>query len=411
MPETLSLGEGQKLVLLSQWLPRIHTTDQSSSAVQSVLAAIRHLGYVQIDTLSVVARAHHHTLWNRTRRYQPQYLERLLQQRKVFEYWSHAAAYLPMEDYRFSLPRKQAFAEGMRHWFKPNRRIMQDVLSRITAEGALRAQDFADKASGKTDMWDWKPAKQSLEQLFMEGKLMTLRRQGFQKVYDLAERVLPSTANTTMPSQIEYGCFLITRFLRANGLGTATEIAYQRSEVKPLVERCITQMLKHGEIIQVKVAGKRKEQLTPPIYHALPDSLELLNQALPRRRLQILSPFDNLLIQRKRVQTLFDFEYRIECYTPAHKRKYGYFSLPILWNGKLVARMDCKAERKTRTLIIRNFVSEPAIRKKEQLVEALCKELKHFAAFNQCERIVTEKLQDQTIQSLLNARLADHSNP
>lgn len=402
MLATLSLEDARKLVLLSQRLPN---NKPLGAALQATLAAVQHLGYVQIDTIAVIARAHHHTLWNRTRRYQPQHLDELLQQRRIFEYWSHAAAYLPMAEYRFSLPRMHAFANGKSHWFKPNRKMMQHVLARIAAEGPLRAQDFNSQRRRKTGMWDWKPTKQALEQLFMEGKLMTLRRQGFHKVYDLAERVLPADINTNMPSETEYGCFLTSQFLRANGLGQAAEIAYQRSGLKPLIERCLTRMAQRGEIVPVQVIGRGKRAPNLPHYYALPNYRQLLRRPLARKRLKILSPFDNLLIQRKRMQQLFDFEYRIECYTPAHQRKHGYFSLPLLWNGKLAARMDCKAVRQTRTLVIRNFVSEPFLREKEFLVEALLAELRHFAAFNQCERVTTEKLHDNTIHRLLRAAL------
>ena len=415
--ETLSIDEARKLVLLSQWLPWVKPAGR---ALPATLAAMRHLGYIQIDTLSVVERAHHHTLWNRSRRYQPRHLEQLLRDGLIFEYWSHAAAYLPMEDYRFSLPRMRAFADGERRWYAPDRKMMKKVLERITVEGPLRVRDFAHEFAhdikparrGKADMWDWKPAKQALEQLFMEGKLMTLRREGFHKVYDLAERVLPPGINATMPSVSEYGRFLVTRFLQANGLGRPAEIAYLRPGVKQMVERCMARMARRGEIVPLKVAGREGR-----VYHALPASLELLGRPLSRKRLKILSPFDNLLIQRERMRHLFDFDYQIECYTPANKRKHGYFSLPLLWDGKLVARMDCKAERRLRTLVIRNFVGEPTRtgkkhpkesakeNPKENFVVALADELQHFAAFNHCERVEVGELQDKAVRGLLKAAL------
>ncbi len=401
MNPTLSINEARKLVLLSQWPPPVKPAGR---AQQATLTALRHLGYVQIDTISVIERAHHHTLWNRTRRYQPRHLEQLLQQRQVFEYWSHAAAYLPIEDYRFSMPRMRAFANGKHHWFTPDREMMKKVLERIAVEGPLRARDFEFARRGRIAMWDWKPAKQALEQLFMEGKLMTTRRHGFHKVYDLAERVLPSHIDTSMPNQNEYARFLITTFLRANGLGHAAEIAYLRTGLKPVVELALTQMARRGEIVPLQV----KER----IYYALPESLELLCRPLPRKRLKILSPFDNLLIQRQRMKHLFDFDYQLECYTPANKRKHGYFSLPLLWDGKLVARMDCKAERREQKLVIRNFVSEPIAEPMadtiaDKLVNSLVEALRHFAAFNQCQRIEVGKLDDATVQRLLKAASRD----
>jgi uncharacterized protein len=173
----------------------------------------------------------------------------------------------------------------------------------------------------------------------MQGELMISSQKNFHKVYDLTERVLPKGIDVSMPAQEEYIRFLIKSYLRANGIGQAGEISYLLKNTKALVSTGLQEMHSSGELVQINVHNHH--------YYALPDSIELLNNSLFSSRLKILSPFDNLLIQRKRMQILFDFEYQIECYVPEAKRKYGYFSLPILWAGKLVARMDCKAERKT----------------------------------------------------------------
>lgn len=391
-PIALSVADARKLTLLSQWPP--------GASADSALAAIRHLGYVQIDTISVVARAHHHTLWNRARGYRPAHLERLLANQKIFEYWAHAAAYLPVEDYRFCLPRMRAIAGGRRHWYAPDRKMMKRVLQRITAEGALRARDFesAGEARAKPPaMWDWKPSKRALEQLFMEGELMVARRDGFSKVYDLTRRVLPSGVDTVPPSDAEYARFLARRFLRANGLGRAEEIAYLRSGMRALVAKCMQRMARRGGLVPVQVRGR--------IYYALPEALALLERRLARARLRILSPFDNLLIQRERMRQLFDFDYRLECYTPAAKRMHGYFALPVLWGGELVARMDCKAERANRRLLVRNFVSEPRLQAKDAFTDALARELIRFAAFNGCEAVEVGRLRDKTVRQLLRRAL------
>ncbi|MDD9855232.1 MAG: winged helix DNA-binding domain-containing protein [Gammaproteobacteria bacterium] len=399
----LSIAEARKLALLSQWPPGGGASSRASSgAMDAALAAIRHLGYVQIDTISVVERAHHHTLWNRARGYRPAHLAQLLADKNIFEYWSHAAAVLPVEDYRFSLPRMRAIAAGQRHWYAPDRRLMKKVLRRITDEGPLRARDFESKPGAtKTPpaMWDWKPAKRALEQLFMEGKLMVARRDGFSKVYDLAARVLPAGVDTTPPAGEEYARFLVRRFLRANGLGRAEEVAYLRGGIRPAVTQCMARMAKRGDIVPVQTRGR--------VYYALPEALELLERRLTRKRVRILSPFDNLLIQRERMRHLFDFDYRIECYTPAAARRHGYFSLPVLWDGRLVARMDCKAERASRRLLVRNFVSEPCLKKKEAFTVALADALLDFAAFNACDAIEVEPLRDKTVQQLLRRALIE----
>lgn len=376
LTETLTLQQAQKLVLLAQQVP---PPKQTGTAINATLSAIEHLGYIQIDTISVIQRAHHHVLWSRNPRYKESHLDTLVEQKKVFEYWSHAAAYLPMSDYRFSLYRKQAIARGeQKHWYERDHNLMDSVLKRIETEGPLMAKDFEYKGKKR---WDWgsKPAKRALENLFMQGDLMISSRKNFHKVYDLSERVLPNDIDKTVPTQEEYIRFLITSYLRANGIGQASEMAYLLKNTKPLVSSILKEMHLSGEVIQVEVNGIS--------YFALPESLELLYKPLSRSKLKILSPFDNLLIQRKRMQELFDFDYQIECYVPETKRKYGYFSLPVIWEGKLVARMDCKADRKTSTLHIKHLALEPTLKKEDEFANALHKELSLFLEFNACKKV------------------------
>ena len=374
--ESLSVREAQKLVLLSQRLP---TQKVVGSAQEATLSAIEHLGYVQIDTISVIERAHHHTLYNRNSRYKSAHIQELIADKKVFEYWAHAASYLPMTDYRFTLPRKQAIASGkQKHWYKRDTKLMKSVAERIKAEGPLMAKDF-DKKGKKHGEWKTAPTKQALENLFMEGELMISKRVNFHKVYDLTERVLPSSLNTTTPTDDEYGRFLVKKYLQANGLGKLTEMTYLIKNTKPLVTQALKNMLADGEIEQIRVADNE--------YYILPESLELLSKPLARKKLNILSPFDNLLIQRKRTSDIFEFDYLLECYVPQQKRKFGYFTLPILWDGKLVARMDSKADRKEKVLNINQLTLEPGLKKTEAFAVAFNKELQSFLKFNDCQGV------------------------
>lgn len=390
MIESLSPQQAGKLVLLAQGLP---PPKQTGSAISATLAAVEHLGYIQIDTISVVERAHHHTLWNRNHRYKTNHLNLLLENRKIFEYWSHAAAYLPMRDYRFSLPRKQAIASGeQNHWYERDHQLMKSVLGRIASEGPLMAKDF-DNGGKKSGAWRRKPAKRALEYLFMQGDLMVPHRNNFHKVYDLTERVLPEGIDNSPPSPAEYGRFLITRYCKANGLGRVAEIAYLLKNTKPLVTEVMEEMVLSGEIVQTRVGTTN--------YYMLPASLELLNRPLQRSKLKILSPFDNLLIQRKRMQALFGFDYLLECYLPAAKRQYGYFSLPILWDGKLVARMDCKAERKKALLHIHHLALESLSIKTEPFCLALQKELHSFMQFNGCSALCLHRTTPSSLKPML----------
>ncbi len=396
MKESLSLPQARKLVLQSQRLPPKH---QPGSATAATLGAIAHLGYIQIDTISVIQRAHHHTLWNRNPRYQASQLEQLLADKQVFEYWSHAAAYLPMADYRFSLPRKHALATGAQsHWYKRDEPMLNWVRQRIATEGPLMAKDF-EHTGKKLGAWTTKPAKRALEYLFMQGDLMVPHRVNFHKVYDLTERVLPKGTETSLPEPEEYARFLITQYLRANGLGQAAEIAYLRNGTKPLISKTLKEMVSNRELLQIEVAGQ--------LYHALPNALELLSKPLSRSKLKILSPFDNLVIQRKRMTTLFGFDYLIECYVPEAKRQYGYFSLPILWDGKLVARMDCKAERNQSRLHIHHLALEPTVLKTDALFLALRKELESFLQFNHCNTLRLHRTSPAKVKSELQKLIND----
>jgi len=392
--ESLSIQQARKLVLLSQGLPSVK---QTGTALAATLSAIEQLGYIQIDTISVIQRAHHHTLWCRNPRYQNAHLDQLVADKQVFEYWSHAAAYLPMRDYRYSLVRKQAIASGeQNHWYTKDEKMMKEVLNRIRTEGPLMAKDFEHTGKKSAD-WGSKPAKRALEQLYMQGELMIPSRNNFHKVYDLSERVLPEGIDTHMPTPEEHARFLIKSYLRANGLGQPSEMAYLLKNTKPLLIATLKDMLSNGEVLQIAVGENS--------YYALPSSLALLNKPLSRSKLKILSPFDNLLIQRKRMQVLFNYDYQIECYVPEAKRQYGYFSLPILWDGKLVARMDCKADRKTSVLHLKHLALEDDLLKTDAFAIALSKELASFMQFNACNRMELHRTSPasfkETLQNLI----------
>ncbi|MGF1684180.1 winged helix-turn-helix domain-containing protein [Photobacterium minamisatsumaniensis] len=379
--QSLTLPMARKLALLSQGLP---AKPQRGNALSETLASIIQLGYVQIDTIATVQRAHHHTLWSRNPGYKTSLLNQLVADKSVFEYWSHAAAYLPMQDYRYSLPRKLALKEGKQnHWFQRDHKLMRDVLKRIEDEGPLMAKDFTSE-SKKSNGWGSKPTKQALENLYMQGDLMIADRKHFHKVYDLTERVLPNNIDVSVPTEKEYAHFLVLRYLRAHGFGDLSEISYLLKGVKPLVKAAINELCGSDKVVQFKMNDK--------VYYTYTGAFERLNERLNRQKAKILSPFDNLLIQRKRAQAVFNFDYLLECYLPAAKRQYGYFCLPILWDGKLVARADCKADKHSSTLQVLNLFLESTLRKKEPFFTALEDELSAFAQFNQCDKYQIQRI-------------------
>ncbi len=354
-------------------------TESFGRGKAATLRAIEQIGYVQIDTISVVERAHHHVLGSRVANYRPAMLDQLVRERKLFEYWFHAAAWLPMADYRYSLPRMRQ-QNGERNWFKNgDRKLMHEILARVEAEGALRTRDFEEPRASNSGWWDWKPAKQALEQLFMQGELMVSSRQGFQKVYDLPERVLPDWVDTREPTLDEFAAHLIDINLRAHGFVTLVSVTYLRKgqALREAVKRQLQARIDAEQLTQ-RSLGKNCSVYIDP---------ERLESRAPRSlaQLRILSPFDNLVIQRQRCREVFDYDYQIECYVPEPLRQFGYFCLPLLYRDRLVGRIDCKAHRAQARLEVKSIHIEQAVG--DDFAELMNAALQRFASFNGCDQI------------------------
>ncbi len=343
--------------------------------------AIGHIGYVQLDTVSVVERAHHHVLYSRVPGFKSEMTNQLLLKGDLFEYWSHAAAFLPIEDFRFSLPYKHAIKSGQTHWFKnPDKKLMAELMARIKSDGPLCSRDVETKRPQKsTGWWDWKPAKKALEQLFMQGDLMVCDRTGFQKTYDLTERVLTAGVDTRLPTTNELAKHLLDQQLRCHGLVSLKGLTYLRRNgpLRHAMKNLVNDRLAEHSLEQV-VLNNGDGYFLPA---------GALEQSMPRtsNRLTILSPFDNSVIQRERLKALFDFDYQIECYVPAEKRKYGYFCLPLLYRGRFIGRMDCKAHRKDQRLEIKSLHLEAQDLDEDAFIAAFSKTIKSFQDFQGCK--------------------------
>ena len=352
--------------------------------INATRKAIDHLGYVQLDTISVVERAHHHVLRSRVPNYTSSMLDKFLQQprREVFEYWAHAAAYLPVTDYRFAMPVMQFFRDQKDRWPKPEAEALSMVYNRIRDEGPLMSRDFkAPEGHRGGTWWEWKPAKWALQRLFMEGHLMVSARQGFQRIYDLPERVYPESANIELPSTEEYTDFLIDRYLGAHGLGTPQMMGHLRQGMPRLITKRAQERVSEGSLVSVEI-GKD----SPPNYFAAPGFMDSLPARI-NKNVHILSPFDNTVIHRQRLLEIFNFNYQIECYVPEPKRIYGYFTLPILYGDQFVGRLDSKADRKTGTYIIKSLYIE-STRLDSAFTTKLASAIIDFGNFNNCEDIV-----------------------
>jgi uncharacterized protein YcaQ len=391
---TLSKEEAVQLALDAQGIGR----PVKSGGKAGALKTIRHLGYVQLDTLAVVARAHHHTLWTRTEKYLEDHLGELMREKKIFEYWSHAAAFLPMEDFRFSLVRKNEFLAGRKHWFAKDKKIHKYVLDKIKAEGPLQSKDFdTDKRRGS--WFDWKPAKIALEQLFQDGSLMVVERKGFQKVYDISERVLPASTDTTVPSQEEFAAHLIRSTIRANGIASLKDMTHLRKGMGPVVEKVLKKLIAGNEIVPVMIIGSK-------------ESYYQFQQPNPKFEIRdsnvatILSPFDNAIIRRDRLKDLFEYDFMLECYLPEHKRKFGYFCLPVLYNNKFIGKFDPKADRATGIFYVKSFYLEQAPKDMDAFLASFAASLKEFAKFNGCDKIVVEKTVPGKMKAVLKKLLS-----
>jgi uncharacterized protein len=370
---TISQKEARKIALHSQDL-----IDLPKNTLQS----IQQLSYIQIDTISVTQRAHNHILFTRNQQFNPSELNQLMDKKVIFEYWSHAAAYLPIEDYRYSLYRKELYKSGDNHWFPRDKKVEKYVLDRITADGALQSKDFDAPAKSK-EWYEWKPSKIALTNLFMDGSIMIGNRKGFQKIFDLTERILPKNINTSIPTIEEYCRHLILNAIKAHGLITLNEIAYLRKGTKPTLKKVLANMVESNEIETISIDNNKS------LYYTSNQQLKVLNQKqVTVKQVHILNPFDNLIIQRKRVKDIFNFDYQIECYVPQKKRVFGYYTLPILYGNELVGRFDAKADRKTGEFIINRVWLEKGFKPSVQFKTAYNKQLKAFATFCGCKNIV-----------------------
>ena len=339
---------------------------------EAVAEIVDRIGYVQIDTISVVERAHHHILATRIPRYQTEWLERA----PVFEYWAHAAAYLPWRDFRYTLPRKERIKANGHDWFRADKAEAERVLARIRSEGPLMARHF-ETSRRPAGWWDWKPAKRALEYLFMAGDLMVVR-QGFQKVFDLTERVLPAGTDTRIPTPHEQAAWYVDRALDAWGLAARDEMAYLRKEHVAHIDAVLRQREEEGSLIRVTVEGVAKTA-----YWVRPADLERIDAGKAQdRTLRIVSPFDPFLIHRKRMRRLFGFDFAIECYLPTAKRTFGYFALPLLQGTDFVGLLDAKADRSAGRLIVQNLRYDGPAKRRAPFDRSLNKALDAFARFN-----------------------------
>lgn len=382
-PDVIDNVSARRLFMARQGLTRPVREKLNSG---SLLSLIQGLGFVQVDSINTVSRAHHMILQARNQTYRPKMLANLLEKdRSLFEHWTHDASVIPTEFYpywqhRFARERV-SLVEKWRKWHRKGfEEALDNVLAHVDRNGRTMARDLDQKAKQAKSRqsggwWDWNPEKTALEFHWRTGALSICRREGFQKVYDLTTRVIPEHHRQHIPDEASFIDWACRSALDRLGVATSGELAAFWDLITPKEAATWSEgALKSGAIREVSVAcwdgsKPRKSFAYPDLKATLRDLPE------PPKRVRVLSPFDPLIRDRKRCQRLFGFDYRIEVFVPEPKRKYGYYVFPLLRGDRLIGRIDMKHIREKDALVVSGLWMEPGVRLSKACRQALDAEL------------------------------------
>jgi uncharacterized protein YcaQ len=388
--KTLSQDAVRGLMIAAQGLQQHPPSAATKADVRQI---IRQMHMLQIDTIHVVARSPYLVVWSRLGDYRQHWLDELLAEGTLFEYWSHAACFLPIENYalyrRLMLNRLTWHEKPWRAWMQAHAELVETLLTRIRENGPVRSADFERTDGAPGGWWNWKNEKTALEGLWMKGDLMVAKRHKFQRIYDLRERVLPDWDDARTPSlETVYETFVLNT-VKALGVTKAAWIADYFRLYKKVAQQAFEKLAERGHLQTVKVEGWD----VPGYFHA--DQREAIEAAangqIPVSRTTLLSPFDPMVWDRARAQDLFNFTYQIECYTPAPKRIYGYFTLPILYHNALIGRLDPKAHRKEGIFEVKALHLEPGVIVDDALVAEVKSALQACAAWHQTPQVIVRQ--------------------
>jgi uncharacterized protein len=349
-PATLSTSESRRVWLRAQ---RLDTAAPFGGGPEATRAAVEHLGYVQIDTINVIERCHHHILWTRIPRYRRAHLHQAQTiDKSVFEYWTHALSYVPTRDLPFFLADMKRHRLAPKTWFASvTKEDLRKVMTLIRKDGAISIRDIEDDVLVEKDhAWaSRKPSKRALQLAFYTGALTISARSGMLKSYELMERHFGWEKRPKPASERQVHDYMLDRALRSQGLVSLDSICHLDAKRKAPIRRLIEARVRQGRLAPVVIegAGKGENWAQPETLDAIPAPAE--------ERTHILSPFDPLIIQRKRLKLFFDYEHRFEAYVPKEKRAFGYFALPTLVGDKIVAAIDLKTDREKGKLLIQRW--------------------------------------------------------
>ena len=377
--DSLSIADARALALAAQGFD---TARPKTKATQRhVDALISRLGVIQIDSVNVLVRSQELPLFSRLGNHNRNAIPKATEQQKLFEYWGHEAAHLPVEIHPLFRWKMEAARLGKaKHWgltsfYDDNKAFVKRMLKHVEKNGPTTSRELSTRTEKKGTWWDWDEAKVALEYLFLTGQLMSRGRgTDFARIYDTPERVLPGDVlNAPTPSEHDARKQLLVRSAIAQGVATASDLADYYRQKPTTVKPLITELVEEGELRTVAVDGWTEKAF---IHRAAKLPKQLHATAL-------LSPFDSLVWCRPRNERLFDFHYRIEIYTPKEKRKFGYYVLPFMMNGEMVGRVDLKADRANSKLLVHSVHTEKGV-KRSAINDALNGELRAMASWLDC---------------------------
>ena len=372
--DELTIVEARSLALAAQGFDKPRSKSKSSTA--DAVEVIKKLGVIQIDSVNVLVRSQELPLFARLGDLDRNAINKATAQSKIFEYWGHEAAILPVEIQPLFRWKMNAARTGkIKHWgltsfYADNKAFVKRMLKHVEVNGPVTARELSTRTEKKSSWWDWDEAKTALEYLFLTGQLMSCGRgSDFARIYDITERVLPSKIlNTPTPSEDEARKQLLVRAAKAQGVATLTDLADYYRQKTAVIKPLVNELVEQGDLREVTVDTWVEKAF---VHRSAKPPKKLYATAL-------LSPFDSLVWCRPRNERLFDFHYRIEIYTPKEKRKFGYYVLPFMMNGELVGRVDLKADRANSKLLVQSVHTEKGI-KRASINGALTDELRALA--------------------------------
>ncbi|RDE14527.1 MAG: hypothetical protein C4K47_04110 [Candidatus Thorarchaeota archaeon] len=407
----LTVEEARKFILHAQGL-------RTRRPSKSVVDTVRRIQNVQIDTISVVARSHDLIIRNRLSGYKTDEVWKWERKGDLFEYWDHMMCLLPIEAYPYCTWARTRYTDktwgSMASWAVKKREILDSVYDRIKKDGAMSSSDFGGRSERSSGWWDWKNEKTALEYLYYTGRLMIAYREGFQKYYDLTERVLPPRVSQEPMPEDEVPRFVASTTLSSLGLASAEDLRLYRGRFparilwkgkKTEIEKFLVTLLDEGFVEEVSIEGIEQR------YFMLNSKLKEINKVTKEPEeeapIKLLSPFDNVVRERHLPRTLWGFDYKMEAFVPQEKRTLGYYVLPILDGLRFVGGVDAKAHRKESTLELKSLYLEKSEESTAGLAGRLANGLREFADFHNCDSIKVGQVRPRAMKRTLEVALGE----